>query len=901
MGAISRWTVHRPFAALLVWLLFAGSIIGAGVALRGEYNDSFELPDTDSSTAEQLLTADGGEGSGDGFDSPTAKIVWRADSGKVTDEAAIADATELLTKLADIDGVACVVSPLGAPIGDDCPTEAKEAAEQRAQQAQLQAMAEAGDSDAAQQLRQATENNPMQAQFAAMSEDAQKALRGADSVGVSMDEKVAFAQLTFAGEAGDITAEQGDSVFAAVQDFHDESDYTAGVSSRVLDQPHAGAPTSEIVGVAFALIIMMLAFGSVVASFVPVVSAVVSAGVGQFAILALAKGMDVATFAPMLAMMIGLGVGIDYALFVINRYQQAIAAGRTTKQAAIESVDTAGRAVVFAAVTVVIGIMGLLTTGVSFFTGLALAASSTVLLMMIGATFVLPAMMSKMGMGVFALRLPWLRDTVFQTHDHGMFARYGKWLEKNYKWFGIVAMIILLVVASPVASMRQGFADASGRVDDNAGRIAYDLVSEGFAEGINGPFVIAVDVEANPGDNDGVQQIAEAVRQDDGVAAALAVPMAPDATTGVIQLIPTTGPSNEATDELLERLREDVLPDTVAGTDMTAYVGGSTAIASDFTKILQDALPQFLAVVIGLGFLMLMLLFRSILVPLVGAVTSLLSLAASLGVTTAVFQWGWARDLLQVDGIGPIMPFVPIMVFAILFGLSMDYQVFLVSRMQEDWDVTRDNRFSIKEGLGSSGRVVAIAGLIMIAVFGAFIFVDDSNIKMFGLALASAVLFDAFLVRLVVVPSVMFSLGKANWWLPGPLQKILPKLTIESEPPGLEDPHTHDGGAGGKVPALAGTAAGASHGGAASVGVPGGATTNGTPATRSAAALQGSPQAFLKPPVEPEPEPVAPLPAPGPRSNAAAFVGLGAVLVGVVALAGSRVLRMRRSEDDAAE
>jgi RND superfamily putative drug exporter len=337
----------------------------------------------------------------------------------------------------------------------------------------------------------------------------------------------------------------------------------------------------------------------------------------------------------------------------------------------------------------------------------------------------------------------------------------------------------LVVVALPVTALREGFPDDSGKPEGSPARVAYDLLSDGFGAGINGPFVVAVET-GTPGDAEALGALTDAISADPGVAAAIPFPLAEDSTVTAMQVVPTTGPQEAATTELLDRLRGSVIPDVTDTVDVHAYVGGTQAITADFTAVLADAMPLFLLVVIGLGFIALVVLFRSVVVPLTGAITSLLSLAAAMGVTVAVFQWGWLTDITGVTGTGPILPYVPIMVFAILFGLSMDYQVFLVSRMHEEWAHTGDNRKAVRRGLAGSGPVVAIAAAIMFSVFAAFAPATTATIKIFGIALSSAVLFDAFIVRLIIVPSVMYQLGKLNWWLPGWLDRLLPSISVES-------------------------------------------------------------------------------------------------------------------------
>jgi RND superfamily putative drug exporter len=501
--------------------------------------------------------------------------------------------------------------------------------------------------------------------------------------------------------------------------------------------------------------------------------------------------------------MIGLGVGIDYALFVMNRYRQGLLHGHEPKKAAIEAVQTAGRAVLFAGSTVIIALLGLFVMRISFFNGLSLAAAVTVLFVMLSALWFLPALLSLLGTKALALRLPWGKKPGSMIgHPEGKaWARYGRLLQKRPIVPALLALAFVVILAIPLFSLRQGFADDSGKPVGSPARIAYDLRAEGFGPGVNGPFLVVADLSGAKSP-DAFGQVVAALNKTEGVAGTspslellpimgkMAQAAAKSGTAGqeagkpasavqAIAVYPTSSPQDEATTQLLDRLRNDVNPQIAQATGAKLYVGGTQAITSDFTTVLAQALPLFLIIVIGLGFLALMLLFHSLVVPLTAAITSLLSFAAAMGITVAVFQWGWLNNVLNVPGTGPIFPFLPIMVFAILFGLSMDYQVFLVSRMQEEWIHTGDNRAAVRRGLAGSGRVVVIAAAIMSSVFLAFVPSTNSTIKLFGVALASAVLIDAFIVRLILVPSLMSMFGKANWWLPAWLDRLLPKVHIE--------------------------------------------------------------------------------------------------------------------------
>jgi RND superfamily putative drug exporter len=483
--------------------------------------------------------------------------------------------------------------------------------------------------------------------------------------------------------------------------------------------------------------------------------------------------------------MIGLGVGIDYALFILNRYRQAVMAGHDPKDAAYESVNTAGRAVQFAGTTVIIALLGLFVLGIGFFNGLALAASLTVAMVMLSAVWFLPALLSLLGTKALGIRMPWARKSKTWHPEGGKWAHYGRLLQKRPWLYTIGAALLVMVMAIPYFSIRLGFPDDGGQPVGSPARIAYDLTAEGFGPGSNGPFFIAVQLPYAL-DEESLRSLIRDLNATPGVdrtipnEAMVPISVTANQTIAAIQVIPDTAPQDPATEELLQRLRDETIPRAEEGTTMRAYVGGATAVTADFTTVLSNALPVFLAVVVGLGFIALTILFRSLIVPLIGAVTSLLSLGAALGVTTAVFQWGWGADLLGLTSTGPILPFLPIMVFAILFGLSMDYQVFLVSRMHEEWVKTGDNPLSVRRGLAGSGRVVAIAAAIMASVFLAFIPTPEDTIKLFGVGLATAVLVDAFIIRLVLVPSLISWIGPPTWWLPKWLG-FLPEVHMEAE------------------------------------------------------------------------------------------------------------------------
>ncbi|MGA1145698.1 MAG: MMPL family transporter [Candidatus Nanopelagicales bacterium] len=764
MPGLSAWAVRRPVVALIAWFAALLAIAGLGIGLGGQYNDSFDLPDTESKVATDLLSSSGTDTSNvDGG----ATVVWSPATGSAIDAAAAAEVLPVLEEIAAQGMVTCVTNPFdprGAGIGRDC------------------ASGGGIDPAAAASVLTPEELQTLTASFSP----------------VSPDGTVAYATISFeVDDAGapQVDAQEAVAILDAVKGAQSDT-LTIGVQGQLLEFAGQEPPSSEAIGILVAIVILLIAFGSIVAAGLPIITAMVGLAGGLLFVTFVANFLDVATFAPTLAAMIGLGVGIDYALFVINRYRQAVLIGHQPKKAAMEAVETAGRAVVFAGSAVIIGLLGLLVLGINFFTGLAIGAAMTVVMVMLSAIWFLPAVLSLMGTKALALRLPWGKKPGTGKAEGRGWAHYGRGLQRVPWLTGLVSLAFVVILAIPALSLRQGFADDSGKPEGAPARIAYDLRAEGFGPGSNGPFLVVADLEG-VSDPQAYASIVAGLSQAPGVAgtspsietlpiigklaAAQADAGAGEApsTVQAIAVYPASAPQDEATAQLLSTLRDEVNPALEQATGAQLYVGGTQAITQDFTTVLTDALPVFLAVVVGLGFVALVILFHSILVPLTGALTSLLSLGAAMGISVAVFQWGWFAELIGVTSTGPIFPFVPIMVFAILFGLSMDYQVFLVSRMQEEWMRTQDNLTSIRRGLAGSGRVVVIAALIMSSVFLAFVPSTDAIIKLFGVALASAVLIDAFVVRLVLVPSLMSIFGKANWWLPGWLDRILPTVNIE--------------------------------------------------------------------------------------------------------------------------
>ena len=756
MPLLSSWAVRRPVVALISWVIAMVAVFGIAATFAGELNDSFDLPNTESKTATDLLVANGTDTAG--FEGG-GTIVWSPSTGSAVDPSVLATITPMLETIAGLDSVACVTNPVGAPLGSECPP----------------VPAATGES---------TPMADLPPEIVAAMEAAQKSFSA-----ISPDGTVAYSTITFGGNGVEVSSADAKVILDTVTELN-SAELAVGANGQALEFAGQEPPSSEAIGILVAIIILLIAFGSIIAAGLPIIVALIGLAMGQAFVLVVARFLDVATFAPTLAAMIGLGVGIDYALFVINRFRQAVLAGHDPKKAAQEAVETAGRAVLFAGTTVIIALLGLFVLGIGFFNGLAVAASVTVLMVMLSALWLLPALLSLLGTKALAWRLPWGKKPGSGQPEGKAWAKYGRLLQKRPIVPTLLSLGLILLLAIPLLSLRQGFADDSGKPLGSPARTAYDLRAEGFGPGVGGPFLVVAELPA-VGDVEGYSTIVRGLSQAEGVAATQpSVDVLPlvaanpsqfglDSKVAVIGVIPASAPQDIETTELLERLRGEINPELAAATGALIYVGGGQAVTSDFTTVLGDALPIFLAIVIGLGFLALVLLFHSIVVPLTAAITSLLSFSAAMGITVAVFQWGWFSELLGISGTGPIFPFLPIMVFSILFGLSMDYQVFLVSRMQEEWNRTGDNALSVRRGLGGSGRVVVIAAAIMASVFLAFVPSTNATIKLFGIALASAVIIDAFVVRLILVPSIMSMLGKANWWLPGWLDRILPRVRIE--------------------------------------------------------------------------------------------------------------------------
>ncbi|MEU9998729.1 MMPL family transporter [Streptomyces sp. NPDC050848] len=585
---------------------------------------------------------------------------------------------------------------------------------------------------------------------------------------VSEDGTVAYATVTLDGTAENsdrtevlkiidtVREAQGDGLTAAV----------GGEAARGAEEGGGGA--AEGAGMLGALVILVFLFGSLVAASLPVVTAVFAVG-SSIGLIALASHLaDVADFTPPIMMLVGLGVGIDYALLIFSRYRAELLHGAEPERATRTALDAAGRTVFFAGCTVIIALMGLVVLGLGSLQGVALAVALTVLVTMAASLTLLPALL-----GIFGRRIQRqvAKRAAKTTRPEG--ARWRAWATavQRRPWAALLVSVVALgALAAPALDMRLGFADAGNDAPTKSSRQAYDLLAEGFGPGFNGPLIVVAD----GGGERAASALRAALEDTEGIAAATAPIPTKDAAVSTVIAFPESAPQAEATSELVDRLRSDVLPPVERATGADLLVGGPTAATEDFAATVSDRMPLFVAIVVGLSALLLLLVFRSVLIPIKAALLNLLSIGAALGVITLVFQHGW----FGVQP-GPIEAFIPVMIFAIVFGLSMDYEVFLLSRIHEEWERTQDPQGAVREGLAATGKVITAAAAIMIVVFSAFVLSPDRMLQQFGLGLAVAILLDAVVIRCLIVPAVMQLLGRRAWWLPAPLARIIPKVQLE--------------------------------------------------------------------------------------------------------------------------
>ncbi|MGW6857727.1 MMPL family transporter [Streptomyces xanthophaeus] len=729
MAAIARWCMRHRLLAVLIWLIaFAGTAAAAGSAGAAFSND-YAVPGTESGKAGDLLR----EGfHGQGGDTDT--IVWRVPDDRqdrtdgqdrpyaqgVRSPDVEQRMTAALDTVSRLPGVGSVVGPYGP-----------------------------GPESAAQ---------------------------------ISPDGRTAYAVVTFDRQADAVPRDQARAVVDAAKNPATEAGgLQVELGGRAIGLTEAPtAHLAEVIGVAVAALVLFLAFGSLAASLLPIATALVSVGTAYFGITLLGHAMPVADFAPMLGTLVGLGVGIDYALFIVTRHRKALLRGLPVEEAAENAVATTGRAVVFAGATVCIALLGMLVLRLNFLNGVAIAASVTVILTVAASVTLLPALLSYIGPRALSRRERRRLAAEGPRPDPatGFAIRWSAFVERHPKLLGTFATVVMLVLALPTLFLHLGTSDQGNNPASSTTRKAYDLLADGFGPGTNGPLTVVARLDGSA-DRPAVDHLAGELRTAEGVASVGPAVFNRSGDTAVLTVVPDSAPQARATSELVDRLRGDVVPRAAHGTSVEAYVGGVTAGYDDFAEVIIGKLPLFVGVVIALGCVLLLLAFRSIGIPLKAAVMNVAAVASSFGVVVAVFQWGWGSELLGLGSAGPIEPFLPVIMVSVLFGLSMDYQVFLVSRMYEEWLETGDNRRAVRVGLAETSRVINSAAVIMISVFLAFVLSGDRIIAMFGIALAAAVALDAFVLRTLLVPALMHMLGGANWWLPAWLDRRLPKISIE--------------------------------------------------------------------------------------------------------------------------
>ncbi len=599
---------------------------------------------------------------------------------------------------------------------------------------------------------------------------------------ISADKTTAYATINWTTQFSNLEKQNVKNLIADVK-ASNSTNINIQIGGQAIEQSQqASTSKSSGIGVIAAAIILFIAFGSLIAMSVPLITALVALGVSIEGIGLLSHSLSISTFSPILGSLIGLGVGVDYALFIITRYRTGLQSGLNPEEATVKALNTAGRAVLFAGLTVCVALLGLIVLRINFLTGVGISSSIVVLTTVLASITLLPALL-----GVYKMRVLSRKSRAKLKKDGpiveseiviGFWAKNARFVQKHSRVVAGVATVVMFVLIIPFFSLRLGSSDAGNDPASSTTRKAYDMLASGFGAGFNGPLQL-VGVVSTPADKEAFNNLAATVKTVPGVAQVALVPLSSQTKVGIINVVPTTSPESKATSQLIDNLRKNVVPNTEKGTSLNVYVGGITAIFNDFATVISSKLPLFIGVIIGLGFLILMVAFRSLLVPLTAAVMNLLAAGAAFGVVVSIFQWGWFSSILHTGGAGPVEAFLPVIMLAILFGLSMDYQVFLVSRMHEEWIHTKDNHKAVRIGQAETGRVITAAATIMILVFLSFILEGQRVIAEFGIGLASAVFIDAFVLRNFLVPSVMHLFGKANWWLPKWLDKILPHLAVE--------------------------------------------------------------------------------------------------------------------------
>ncbi|MFE0038347.1 MMPL family transporter [Streptomyces sp. NPDC059018] len=717
---LGRFAARHPWRAIGAWVLAAVVVITASAAVGRDLEDTFEAPGLDSQRAVELLSS---AGSGDAGLTARVAATPRDDGETFFDSPAARRALAgVQTELAELPAVLAASDPAGG----------------------LRDGGRAAVADGT------------------VSPDGRVALV---TLRYPVVEKLDTSDLE--GLKKVVAAHANDSVLRVE---------AGGDLFMSFEEPETG--TGEMIGLLAAVVILLVAFGSLIAMGLPIGMALFGLALGVSAMPLVTYLVEIPSWAPVVASMVGLGAGIDYALILVTRHREQLAAGMGVEESAGRAVATAGQAVVFAGGTVVVSILGLAVAGIPFIAAAGVAIAAVVLVMVAASITLLPAFLGLAGHSIDRFGLP-RRRTPRDGHAPRARRRWQCWgahVTRHAAAYAVGTALLLLALAAPVLALRLGFPDEGTLPGSRTERQAYDLVAEGFGPGANGPLVIAVGLA---GDASVVEPLYDAVTEDPGIASVAPPGIDTDAGVAVILATATTAPQDDATRATVERLRSEVFPAVLDGTQARAHVGGQTAAFADLGDRVKDRLLLFVTAVVVLSLLLLTVVFRSVLVPLKAAALNLLSIGAAYGVLVMVFQWGWGASLIGLESSVPIVSFIPMFMFAIVFGLSMDYEVFLLSRVREHYLATGDNDGSVVRGLAGTARVITSAALIMVSVFLGFVLGDDPTTKMLGLGLATAIAVDATVVRMVLVPATMKLLGEACWWLPAWLDRLLPPLDID--------------------------------------------------------------------------------------------------------------------------
>jgi putative drug exporter of the RND superfamily len=721
MPALARWCYQHRLIVITAWVGLLIGLAALSQAVKASYDNSFTLAGTGSGSAQELLQRSAPAQAGD-----SDQIVWQASQGSVTDPGIERRMSAMLGQVSHLPEVASVASPY----------------------------------------------------------------RPGGKVQVSLDGRTAYATVNFTESADNLDPADVSRVITVAAAGREPGLAVELGGQAVSHSEQAPLSAVTAVGIGAAAVILLVAFGSLFAMALPIATAVAGVGSGLMLMAPLSHLTSVTGIAPILGALIGLGVGVDYALFIVTRHRRSLQSGLDPRRSAVAALSTSGRAVLFAGGTVCIALLGLLTLGQGFLDGLAFAAVITVACTVLAAVTLLPALFGVLGLRVLSRRQRRRLRSVGPDHagsGTGMWARWSRIVPRFPAILAAAAIAVMVVASLPGLHLRLGFADASNDPASATSYRAYAMLADGFGPGFNGPLLLVAQTQS-AADRAALDRLDRALTAVPGVAAVQAGPAQAGSGVGsaveVTQLLPATAPETQATSNLIKQLRNSVIPRYTHGTTLRVYVGGLTATFDDFAAVTSAKLPWLLAAIAGFSFLLLVLAFRSLLIPAITAVLNLLSAAASFGVLTAFFQWGWGTRAFGLGAPTPVEGYLPGLVLAVLFGLSMDYQVFLVSRMAEEWSLTRDNARSVLVGQTQTARVITAAAAIMIAVFITFVFIGQVDIAEFGIGLAAAVALDALVLRTVLVPAVMHLCGRANWWLPRWLDRRLPHLAVE--PPAQE-------------------------------------------------------------------------------------------------------------------